>query len=510
MKQLSASLVQHAQTRPTAIALRSGNERLNYVQLLTAVEKAAAQLRRQRVTSLGIYLDNGLDWIIADLAAIFAGIRIVPLPWFFSDGQILHALRDGRVDFVACGTRSPDGIVGTGAPLEFCLGSRLLPVTATTPVSGVMVPLPGKLSYTSGSTGAPRGIALCDEFIESTACSIREAIGDLEIDTHLSLLPYATLLENIAGIYVPLMLGKTVCAESAEDVGLSAELRIDPARLLQTFERIRPNSLILTPQLLELLCYLVDNGGIDPGCLTFVAVGGARVGETLLCRARSAGIPAYEGYGLTEFGSVACLNTPRDERIGSVGKPLPGVAVSLAEDGEICLRGPLAPFADNAAGREPALVPTGDYGSLDADGYLYVQGRKCNLIVLSNGRNVSPEWIETELNGSPLIAQSYVYSSDERDISALLMVSPSEVADARIEREIERINRDLPAYARIKQWHRLAQPFSTNNQMLTVNGRLRRAQIQRALPTLLTDSRTFEPPRGGTAETLSVQEINPC
>ena len=504
MNKLSAALLQHAQTRPTAIALRSGKDRLNYAQLLTAVVQAADRLRGCGVTSLGIYLDNGFDWIIADLAAIFAGIRVVPLPWFFSAGQIRHALEDGGVDFVACATPSPGGVVGTGAPMNFGTGSRLLPVAAG-PV-GMRVPPPGKLSYTSGSTGAPRGIALGDEFIEATACAIAEAIGELEIDTHLSLLPYATLLENIAGIYVPLMLGKTVCAESAADVGLSAELRIDPARLLQTFERIRPNSLILTPQLLELCCHLVENGGIDPACLTFVAVGGARVGETLLRRARCAGIPAYEGYGLTEFGSVACLNTPGNERIGSVGKPLPGVTVSLAEDGEICLRAPLAPLAVG----ESALVATGDYGSLDADGYLYVQGRKCNLIVLSNGRNVSPEWIETELNGSSLIAQSYVYSPDGRDIRALLTVSSSEFADSRIEREIDRINRDLPAYARIKQWHRSAQPFSTDNQMLTVNGRLRRAQIQRALATLLTDSRTFEPPRGGTAETFSVQEINSC
>ena len=469
MNSLLNSLAGHAEKRASAIALRSGNNCLNYAQLQQLVEQAAWQLRVNGAESLGIFLDNGCDWIIADLAAMTAGIRVVPLPWFFSERQIEHAIRDGGVDFIVYAGSPPAGIAGSGAPLTFGLTSRLLAIAPRRRNRAAAATPSGKLSYTSGSTGAPRGITLSYPFIERTSQAIRAAIGDIGIESHLSLLPYATLLENIAGIYVPLLLGKTVNAESAAALGLSAEMKADPRRFAQTFERVKPNSLILTPRLLADLCGLVESGEIDPTCLRFAAVGGARVGETLLRRARRTGIPAYEGYGLTEFGSVASLNTPADDRTGSVGKPLPGVGVKIAGDGEICLVSELQPGAPLA---------TGDYGRIDADGYLYVHGRKSNLIVLSNGRNVSPEWVETEICASTLVAQCCVFSADDNDLSALLVAVAPNIPDARLEREIARINRTLPAYARIGRWHRMPYPFTTNNQMLTANGRLRRAQIK--------------------------------
>ena len=258
--------------------------------------------------------------------------------------------------------------------------------------------------------------------------------------------------------------------------------------------------------MLELLCRLAEAGAIDPDCLAFVAVGGARVGEKLVTRAHAAGIPAYEGYGLTEFGSVAILNRPRCERIGSVGKPLPGIDVSLADDGEICL----ATELPGSAGEPPRRhrVGSGDYGAIDEDGFVYVHGRKSSLIVLANGRNVSPEWVETELNASPSILQSFVFAGPGAGLCALLFAAGGVARDA-IDAEVARVNRELPPYARIREWHRLPRPFSTNNQMLTANGRLRRAQIGRRLPELLAASRTQAPASAGSSAHFAFQETNP-
>jgi len=278
-------------------------------------------------------------------------------------------------------------------------------------------------------------------------------------------------------------------------------------KLQATFNRVRPDSLIVTPQLLDVFCLLVESAALDPACLRFVAVGGARVAPALLHRARKLGIPAYEGYGLTEFASVATLNTPQDDRIGSVGKPLPGVTVTIAEDGEICLESRFDTPAAETTLSQRIFVRSGDYGRIDSDGFVYVHGRKSNLIVLASGRNVSPEWIESELEASPLVGQSYVFSESGERLSALLATQAS---DAEIEAEITRINDALPAYARVADWHRLAAPFSRAQQTLTANGRLRRQQIRRRLPELLAFRQAVTPPTSGGSTGFLLQETNPC
>lgn len=508
MNALLTRLEQQARSNPTSIAIRSGNESLTYAQLMTAVQQTAEQLKGNRVKSLGLYLDNGIAWIVVDLAAMAAASRIVPLPWFFSDEQIMHAIQHGAVDSIVFATDFPSGIVGTGSPARLYKGSQLQSIKPRTSQSAVTTSIGGKVSYTSGSTGKPKGIELDYAFIDQTCDSISASISGLGIETHLSILPYATLLENIAGIYVPLMLGKTVYAESSARIGLSADLRLDPAKLQQTFNQIHPNSLIITPQLLELFCMLVETNAIDPECLVFVAVGGARVGEALMHRARRAGIPAYEGYGLTEFGSVAILNTPRQDRVGSVGKPLPGVVVKLAEDGEICLGTTLMQGKGDSSLQKTITVKTGDLGSIDDDGFIYVHGRKSNLIVLSTGRNVAPEWIETELNASTMILQSYVFTETKSELSALLVAAGPGIADSDLDVEIDRINQALPPYAQVRNWYRLSEPFSRANRMLTANGRLRRLQIKKVLPALLASAQSFIPITSGDFSNYSLREMN--
>ena len=506
MSSLLDSLRRLAAEEPDSIALRSGESALAYARLQVEVARVARNLAAHGVRSLGLYLDNGLEWVVVDLAAVVAGIRIVPLPWFFSREQIAHAVASGGVDSVVFTESPPPGISVGGVALELYRDARLQSVSSPRGAAAGASACGEKISYTSGTTGKPRGVVLEQAFIEQTCAAIAAVIPHRAIDSHLSLLPYSTLLENIAGIYVPLMLGKTVYAESATAVGLTPELGIDPACLQRIFNRVQPSSLILTPQLLELLCLLAEAGAIDPACLAFVAVGGARVGEKLVTRARAAGIPAYEGYGLTEFGSVAILNRPGCERIGSVGKPLPGVDVSLADDGEICLVAELPVVAGEPPRRH--RIGTGDYGAIDEDGFVYVHGRKSSLIVLANGRNVSPEWVETELNASPSIAQSFVFAGPGAGLSALLFPAAG-VAWHAIDAEVARINRELPPYARIREWHRLARPFTTNNHTLTTNGRLRRAHIGRQLPELLAASRTQASAAAGSSIRFTFQEMNP-
>jgi len=503
MNGLIAAIERQAQAAPAALALRSQGKSLSYAELMDCLRQAVVQLQSLQVEVLGLYLDNGIDWVIYDLAAFSSGIRVVPLPLFFSDAQIAHALADADLDSILFDRKLPKGVAGSGVALPGISDSRLQRVRAARDETGASKPAyasaVAKISYTSGTTGSPKGVELRAGFIEQTTASLCAAIGDLDIQSHLAILPYATLLENIAGIYVPLSLGRCVHAESSAAVGLTPSLGLDPSKLCASFNRIQPSSLILTPQLLEVLCHLAETAAIQTDCLVFVAVGGARVVAALLRRARAAGIPAYEGYGLTEFASVATLNTPGNDRIGSVGKPLPGVNVVIADDGEICLsRDTLIDVA-----RDPASpVKSGDLGRIDEAGFVHVDGRKSNLIVLSNGRNVAPEWIEAELGASPLITQSFVFSKCQQRLTALLLTSAT---DVEVDGEIDRINAELPAYARLQDWYRLPTPFSRERQTLTANGRLRRGQIVRQLPDILP--RAMAP---GKCSPNLLQESNPC
>jgi len=166
MSNLLTTLRQRVRGNPRATAIRSGDDSLSYAQLLIAVEQAARLLQDCQAKSLGIYLDNGVDWIVADLAAMSAEIRVVPLPWFFSDEQIGHALSDGMVDFVAHGGQLPSGILGTGFSLKLGATSWIEPIAKVDSIAAVSRQSAGKLSYTSGTTGRPKGIDLAYDFID--------------------------------------------------------------------------------------------------------------------------------------------------------------------------------------------------------------------------------------------------------------------------------------------------------------------------------------------------------
>ena len=212
--------------------------------------------------------------------------------------------------------------------------------------------------------------------------------------------------------------------------------------------------------------------------LKFIAVGGARTPKALIEAAQARGFPVYEGYGLSECGSVVSLNLPGQARIGSAGKPLPNRSVRIAPDGEIEVGGGvMAGYLGQASGdhtpAEGTWLGTGDIGHLDADGYLYIDGRKNNVLVTAYGRNVSPEWPESLLLGTGVMAQAMVVGDARAYLAAAIVPLQADAPDAVIDAAVERVNQELPDYARIGAWFRTA-PFSEADGTATVNGRLRR------------------------------------
>jgi long-subunit acyl-CoA synthetase (AMP-forming) len=232
---------------------------------------------------------------------------------------------------------------------------------------------------------------------------------------------------------------------------------------------------ILLPQTLAALVVALESGAPRLDSLRFAAVGGARVPETLLERAERVGLPVHEGYGLTECASVVALSRPGARRAGSVGQVLPHARVRIDERSEIYVSGAaVCGYGPDAAA--PEEVATGDLGRLDADGFLYVTGRRKNVFITSFGRNVSPDWVEAELTRAPPIAQAALFGESRPWNVAVVVAAPMTRAH-EIQRAIDSVNRDLPDYARVRDWVRADEPFTTLNGQLTPNGRNRRAAI---------------------------------
>jgi long-subunit acyl-CoA synthetase (AMP-forming) len=195
----------------------------------------------------------------------------------------------------------------------------------------------------------------------------------------------------------------------------------------------------------------------------------------LLRRARAQGLPAFQGYGLTECGSVVAVNRPGADRPGSCGRPLPGVEVTIAEDGEIVVRSPSVMDGYLGSPAKPAEWRTGDLGALDADGYLSVRGRKDSLIVRPSGRNLSPEWLETMLAAEPRIARAAVTQAADGGLFAVL--EPT-VRGGEREIDVAALLAEAPAYAQPDRLVWLEPGGFAARGLLTANGRPRRAALQ--------------------------------
>lgn len=436
---------------PDKIALRDETRVLSYGDLEREIQTRMDAL--YGVSFLGIALDNSVDWVLWDLAALKAEIPCVPVPPFFTKDQISHLLHSAGVSHLL----SPEGLrdIGTGR-------------------DGILPMGTAKVTFTSGTTGTPKGVCLPQSAMENVASSIVDILGDEFVGTHACVLPLAVLLENVAGVYAGLMAGCTIQLSGLQAFGQNYE------HVHGVLKNTEASSAILVPEILRALMAQVAAYGPLPH-LKFIAVGGSKVDPALVLQARAMGLPVYEGYGLSECASVVSLNTPQHDKPGSVGKILPHIKARII-DGEIQIKDP--GFLGYINEPAPHVFNTGDLGQLDDDGFLSVTGRKKNVLITSYGRNVSPEWVEATLLTQPAVAQVIVYGDAQPSLSAFVVPASS---DANIEAAIQAANKTLPDYAQIKDFQ-IVPSFTVADGTLTGTGRPRRDQIL----TLYTKENTNE------------------
>jgi long-chain acyl-CoA synthetase len=265
--------------------------------------------------------------------------------------------------------------------------------------------------------------------------------------------------------------------------------------------------LLMQHQLFDKLVYSKLRAAMG-GRIRRAMSGGSAMDRRLGLFFAGAGVHIYEGYGLTESTAAATANPPERTRYGTVGQPIPGVTVHIADDGEIWLRGDniFQGYLNNPKATDETLhegwLATGDLGSLDQDGYLTITGRKKEILVTSGGKSVSPGLLEERVRDHPLIAQCIVVGNDRPYVAALVtldheavehwlvmrgkskMAAAQLVRDADLETEVRRAvvaaNTLVSQAESIRTFRILAQPFTEEHGLLTPSLKLKRKAIEKA------------------------------
>ncbi|WP_428491781.1 AMP-dependent synthetase/ligase [Rhodopila sp.] len=377
------------------------------------------------------------------------------------------------------------------------------------------------LIYTSGTGGSPRGVMLPHRCILSNCAGAAELVRPLRLhdEVYLSYLPVSHAYEHTVGQFFMLSLGtEIVYARGVEHLAadmltvrptiltavprvlevirmrvLTQLARETPFRqhLFRTaaaigLKRVDGERLTLFERLLDPLLDRLVRAKVRArfgGRLVAAMSGGARLEPEVGRFFQSLGMTIMQGYGQTEAGPVISANPPDAIRIDTVGKPLAGVDVRIAEDGEILVRGGLVMDGywnrprDTEATIRDGWLHTGDIGELE-QGYLRITDRKKDMIVLSGGENVSPAKIEGMLMAETEIAQVVVTGEGRSGVSALVV--PAEgYDDVGVAVAISRTNYRLSVTERVRK-HAVVSPFTIDNGLLTPSQKIRRVLVMRA------------------------------
>ena len=398
------------------------------------------------------------------------------------------------------------------------------------------------LIYTSGTTGEPKGVMLTHGNISSNINYATAEFGFLPTDSCISFLPlshitarhldYALYAQNVTVAYCPafdklpaaltsvrptiMVAVPRVYEKVRQEVERRASLSPVKRRLLnwavstgskhkeEIAQGQKPRAIVWNSA--NTLVYKKIRGGFG-GRVRFYIAGGAPLGLDTAHWFASVGVRILEGYGLTETSPVLAINTPRHNRMGSVGQALPNVACRFAEDGELLVKGPNVfegywkqpTHARTENFDDQGFFRTGDIGHLDADGFLYITDRKKELLKTSGGKLIAPQPIENKLKANLLVAQAALVGDRHNFASALIspnfaaleawasqqgIAAPTRrdlVADPRVvahyQAIIDRVNENLAHFETIKRFHLVLDEWSLETGELTPSLKLKRRVI---------------------------------
>lgn len=370
---------------PEKEAVVDSHRRLTYAELLRWSLSVSRALERagERV---GVLAPTSTEFVVAYFGALLSRRVPVPINFLLGAETVRYILMHSDIGTVvgAGGFLSrfcPEGVETIA--VEGVHGEPARPALERSEVATIL--------YTSGTTDKPKGVLLTHRNLISNAESCAEFISFTEDDVVLVTLPLFHSFGLMTGMILPLLFG-------ARSVLMERFVR---EVMLSLIERERTTCLFSIPSLYRLLTKSTERSEVDTGSLRLCVSGG----EALPLSTATAfeglfGRPLLEGYGLTETSPVVSVNPSEAPRLGSVGKPLSWATIRLDEDGEVLIKGSSVtkgyfndPRATAEAFTEDHFFRTGDIGRLDDDGYLWITGRKKEMII-SAGENISPAEVE--------------------------------------------------------------------------------------------------------------------
>ncbi len=477
---------------------------------------------------VGLLAENRVEWLIADMAILAAAAVNVPPHAPLTARQIHYQFRDAGARWLIVSTRAqldkvrqilsqlPElrGVVlmDGEAPEDDATswrgfvqrGRRALPRQAEELRWREERLGPDDLAtiiYTSGTTGDPKGVMLTHGNLLSNSLAALEVMPYGPGDLVLNWLPLTHIYARTVDHYICMASGTPVAlAESAD-------------ALVQNLDEVRPTHLASVPRFYEkVLASVAATDAAETGRrlrkvfgprIAWMNSGGAPLPPAVARAYHAAGLLLLQGYGLTETAPIISFNCPDHYKLDTVGRPLPGVEVRIAPDGEVLTRGPnvMKGYWNNPTATAEAIrdgwLCTGDLGALDADGFLRITGRKKDLLVLSNGKKVAPACVEGLLLAEPCIDQAVVCGEGRNYLCALLVPAWENVRralrDERValdgepeewarrpevygllERRVRAALADLSPAEQVKKFLILPRPFSVAADELTVSLKLRR------------------------------------
>ncbi|MEZ5316098.1 MAG: AMP-binding protein [Vicinamibacterales bacterium] len=575
------------------VARATGDERVRYAELLERSTRVAGWLSGRGLAAgdrVAILSENDAAWIAAYLGILRLGAVAVPLDTAYSAGQVRTVVENAGARLIFASTRhlatAREGTAGTPAAVARLSGggdggdepgeAAIREARPLTAIAEVGADAPAVMLYTSGTTADPKGVVLTHANLEAERASALAVVTVTEDDAVLGVLPLFHALAQMANLLLPLAVGARVVF--LETVSSTSLLEALAARGISVFACV-PQFFYLIHQrvsaevarggagrralfraLVGANVWLRDHVGWNPGRLAFARVhrvlgprmrilvtGGSRFDPAIGRDLYGMGFTLLNAYGLTETSGGATIVRPGDRFTTSVGQPFPGVEVRIGpaesgEDGdphgEVQIRGAIVmreyyrrPDA-TAEALEDGWLHTGDLGYLDAEGRVYITGRRKEVIVLASGKNLYPEEIEAHYRQAPTIRELCILGLTRPGEPAAerlhaLIVPDEEAMRSRgivnlrelLRFEIETRSVQLPAHKRILSYDISLEPLPR-----TTTGKIRRHEVERRVKRLAETARVdaatrplseaerewlSEADRGGLVEAIAARLSRP-